>query len=121
MVQQKRIRLVSMRIQVQYLALLTGSGIQRCLSCGRSQRRSLDSKLLWLWGKPAAVVLIRPLPSLGTFICHGCSRKEKRKNTFDIAPSKKPKFSSFMILALLDSRERLCVSITKVDSGLQLL
>ena len=31
------------------------------MSCGEARRRSLDTALLWLWYKPAATALIRPL------------------------------------------------------------
>ena len=31
------------------------------MSCAVGHRRGSDPKLLWLWGRPAAVALIRPL------------------------------------------------------------
>ena len=31
------------------------------MSCGVGQRRASDPALLWLWCRPAATVLIRPL------------------------------------------------------------
>ena len=31
------------------------------MSCGVGHRRGLDPKLLWLWHRPAATALIRPL------------------------------------------------------------
>ena len=36
-----------------------GSGV--AISCGVGCRRGLDPELLWLWPRPAAVALIRPL------------------------------------------------------------
>ena len=56
-----RIRLVSLRMWVQSLALLSGLRIWHCheLSC-RSQMRS-DLALLWLWRRPVVAALIRPL------------------------------------------------------------
>ena len=64
--QQKRIRLVSTRMQVQFLALLSGLGIWRhCKLCCK------------LWCRLTAVALIPP-PSLGTSICHGHSPKKQK-------------------------------------------
>ena len=69
----------SMRIRVQPLALLSGSGIQNChkLWC-KSQT--------WL-GPHVAVAVAQAgsyssdsTPSLGTSICCGCGPKEKKKN-----------------------------------------
>ena len=31
------------------------------MSCGVARRNSLDTELLWLWSRPAATALIRPL------------------------------------------------------------
>ena len=46
-----------MRMQVQSLSSLSGFRIQRCsdLQCGSALA------LLWLWHRPAATALIRPL------------------------------------------------------------
>ena len=40
-----------------------GWGVQSgvAVSCGVGHRRGLDPALLWLWRRPAAVALIRPL------------------------------------------------------------
>ena len=61
MVQQKRIQLGTMRLQVQSLALLSGlrSGITG--HCGVGCRHGLGLALLWLWLWPALVALIGPL------------------------------------------------------------
>ena len=56
MAQQKRMRLASMRMQVQSLALLGGSGV--ILRCGVGHRYGSDPILLWLWHRLVAVVLI---------------------------------------------------------------
>jgi len=65
MVQQKRIRLETMRLRVQSLALLSGLRIWHChemqCRCGVGCRRGSDLALLWLWHRLAAVALIRPL------------------------------------------------------------
>ena len=52
-------RLVSMRMQVRYLALLSGLRIQRC--CELWFRWGSDPTLLWLWCGLAAAAPIRPL------------------------------------------------------------
>ena len=44
-------------------------------SRGVRHRHISDPALLWLWHRPAAVALNRPL---GTFICQGCSLKKKK-------------------------------------------
>ena len=60
--QRKRTPLVSMRMGVQSLALLSGSRIWRCreLWC-RSDPRGSDPALLWLWWRPAAAAPVQPL------------------------------------------------------------
>ena len=58
-VQQKRIRLVFMRMQAQSLALLSGSGIQCCHELW--QGHGSDHVLLWLWYGLTAVAPIQPL------------------------------------------------------------
>ena len=81
MVQWKRIQLVSMRVWVQPLASLSGSGIQQCceLRYWSEMRHSLDPALLWLWYKPEAVAN-NLIPSLGTSIWRRCRpRKQKVK------------------------------------------
>ena len=61
MAQWKRIRLVSMRMQVPSLDSLSGLGIQCCRELCVGHRLSLDPALLWLWGRPGATAPIRPL------------------------------------------------------------
>ena len=57
-----RIWLVSMRLLVQSLALLSGLRIHHSHElCCWLQTRCLDPMSLWLWYKPAAAALIRPL------------------------------------------------------------
>src|SRR5512136_595540 len=50
-----------MRLRVRSLPLLSGLTIRRCLSCGVGCRRGSDPALLWLWHRPVATALIRPL------------------------------------------------------------
>ena len=60
--QQKRTQLVSMRMQVQSLASLSGLRIQHCpVSCGVGCRCSLDLVAVCLWHRLAATALIRTL------------------------------------------------------------
>ena len=59
--QRKQIWLGTKRLQVQSLASLSGLRIQRCPELWYSCRRSSDPALLWLWCRPAAVVLTGPL------------------------------------------------------------
>ena len=48
------------------------------MSCGIGYRHSLDQVLLWLWLWPASYSS-DSFPTLGTFICHRCGRKSKKK------------------------------------------
>ena len=61
-VQQKRIRLGTMRFRVQSLTLLSELRIQCCHELCVGRRCSLDLALLWLWYRPEAIALIRSLP-----------------------------------------------------------
>ena len=51
------------------------------MSCGVGHRRSSDPTLLWLWGRPAATALIRPLawePPYATGAALEKARKKKK-------------------------------------------
>ena len=61
MAQLKQIRLGTMRLQVRSLASLSGLRIWCCRELCVGRRRGSDPKLLWLWCRPAATALIRPL------------------------------------------------------------
>ena len=63
MAQWKWIWLLSMRMQVWYLALALLSGIRIwcCHGYGIGHRCSLDPILLWLWHKPMAASVFWPL------------------------------------------------------------
>ena len=45
----------SMRMQIQFLALLSGLRSGIAVSCGVGHRRGLDLEWLWLWRRLAAV------------------------------------------------------------------
>jgi len=79
MAQRKHIWLVSMRTQVQSLALLSGLRIQRCMSSGVGHRCGLDPALLWLclWYRPAATAMIQPLAWEPP--CASTLKKKKKK------------------------------------------
>ena len=83
MAQRKQNQLVSMRMQVQSLASISGSGNPRCheLWC-RSQ--------MWL-KSPVAVAVVsagscssNSAPSLGTSMCRRCGPKKQRKRKKEI-------------------------------------
>ena len=50
-----------MRLWVRPLALLSGVRLWRAMRCGVGCRRSWDPALLWLWHRPVATALMRPL------------------------------------------------------------
>ena len=54
-------QLISTRMQVPSLALLSGLRMQRCHELCPDHRHSLDLVWLWLWRRPAAAALIRSL------------------------------------------------------------
>ena len=52
-----------------------GSGV--AVSWGVSRRRGADLALLWLWCRPAAVALIRPLAWDPSYAADGALEKDK--------------------------------------------
>ena len=80
-----------MRLRVQSLPLLSGLTIRRCreLWC-RSQTRlgGSDPVLLWLWCRPVAAALIRPLAweppyAVGSTL-EKAKRQKKKKDTMKL-------------------------------------
>ena len=73
-----------MRTKVQSLVSLSGlrKGANVAVNCGVDRRRGSDPTLLWLWLRPAAVALIRPLawesPYAGG-VALKIKKKKKRK------------------------------------------
>ena len=59
---------------------IKGSGI--AMSCGEGCRRGWDPTLLWLWCKPAAVALIRPLVWEPPYAMDVGLKRQKKKKTF---------------------------------------
>ena len=60
------------------------------MSCGVGDRRSLDPTLLWLWRRPLATALIRPLawelPYAAGAALEKAKRKKENKNNSEILP-----------------------------------
>ena len=50
------------------------------MSCGVGCRRGSDPTLLWLWGRPAATALIRPLAWEPPYATGEALEKAKRQN-----------------------------------------
>ena len=69
--QWKRIRLGTMRLWVQSLALL--------MSCGVGRRHASDLELLWLWCRWALVALIRPLAWEHPYAAGAALKSKKEK------------------------------------------
>ena len=81
--QLKQIWLGTMRLQVGFLALLSGLRIQCCMSCGVGHRCCSDLALLWLCWRLAATALIRPLawgPPYAT--CAALKKTKENRETF---------------------------------------
>ena len=69
-----------MRLRVQSLASLSGSGIWLAVSCGIGQRCSSDPEVLWLQHKLATAAAVQPLAwELPYATGVGLERKEGRK------------------------------------------
>ena len=55
--------------------------VEDLVSCGVGHRHSLDPELPWLWRRPAAIALIRPL-TWGLPHAAGAALKSKKRNVF---------------------------------------
>ena len=96
------------------------------MSCGVGHRHGLDLVLLWLWYKPAAVALIRPLAWEPTYAAGVALKKKKSKKkkivvniyrncTDDIL------YETLLILQLLPSLEIVSGSSAHTDMFLYFL
>ena len=91
------------------------------MSCGVGCRRSLDPKLLWLWLRPAAVALIRPLgwePPYAVGMALEMQKDKKKVDLvwFEYCNSGFPVFSIGMkYLSLLPHFQSICVICPKVN------
>ena len=57
------------------------------MSCGGDHRRSWDLVLLWLWHRPAATALIRPLawePPYATGVALKSQKQKQKKKSMSI-------------------------------------
>ena len=78
--------IVSLRMQVLSLDLLSGLRIWHCHSCSIGPKWCSDPELLWLWCRPAAVAPIPPLawePPYATGVALKRKRKKKRGEKCD--------------------------------------
>ena len=75
--QRKQIWLGTMRLRVSSLPSLSGLRILRCPELWCRFRRGSDLVLLWLWRRPVATVLIRPLAWEPPYDV-GCSPKRQK-------------------------------------------
>ena len=76
-------QLVSNRMWVRALASLSGLRIRHCLELCVGCRHSSDLALLWLWHRPAAVALIRPLAQELPYATGAVKEKLKIVNCLD--------------------------------------
>ena len=56
-----------------------GWGSSDAMRCGVGHRCNLDPVLLWLWGRPAAVALIRLLAQELPHAAGGALKRERKK------------------------------------------
>ena len=85
-----RTQLVSMKIQVQSLALLSGLRICIGTSCGVDRECSSDLGLLWLRRGPEAATLIQPLAWEPPYAAGVALKKKERKKKERIEKSHSP-------------------------------
>ena len=88
MVQQKQIRLGTMRLWIQSLALLGGLRIWRCHELWYRTQMQLGSGIAVSLAQ-AGSNCSDQTPSLGTSICYGCSPKKKKKPARDAPQGKR--------------------------------
>ena len=88
MVQQKPIRLGTMRLRIGPWPCSVGSSV--ALSCGVGRRHGSDMAWLWLWYRPAAAARIRPLAWEPPYAAGAALKKQKIK----IKKNKVPQFNS---------------------------
>ena len=74
--EQKRIRLVTVRLRVWSLASLSGLRIQCCSELWFRLQKWLGSDTAVAWASSFSSNLT---PSLGTSMCHGCGPKKKKE------------------------------------------
>ena len=72
--------LVSLRMQVQSLALLSGLRIWPCLKLQRRSQMWLDVALLWLWHRRTAAALIQPLAWKHPYATGMALKRKKERN-----------------------------------------
>ena len=72
------------------LASLSGLRISVAMSCGVVHRYGSDLALLWLWCRPAATALIRPVawePPYATGVALKRQKKKKKKKERKLVPN----------------------------------
>ena len=75
----KRIWLVSMRMHVWSLVLLSGLRIWFAMSCGVGHRCSSDPALLWLWCRPGATAPIQSLALEPPYAIATALKRQKKR------------------------------------------
>ena len=87
-----------MKMRVQSLASLSGSGARVAMSCGVGRRCSSDPVLLWLW--PAATALIRPLawePPYAAGVAQEMAKRQKKQKK---TPTVREDFMCMLVFTL---------------------
>ena len=67
-----------MRLRVGSLASLSGLGSGVAVTCGVDHRQDSDPALLWLWCRPVAVALTRPLAWEPPYAVCAAVKRERR-------------------------------------------
>ena len=76
-----------MRLGVRSLALLSGLRLQHCHELWCRLQMGSDPALLWLWYRPVAMALIRPLawePPYATGAAQEMAKRHTQKKLYEI-------------------------------------
>ena len=85
MAQWKQIQLVSMRMRFDPWPHSVGWESSIAVSCGVGCRRASDPELLWLWRRPEATALIRPLAWELPYAAGAALKRKKKKKKKTVA------------------------------------
>ena len=107
MAQQKRIRLVSMRVWVRFLASLGRLRIQCAVNCGVGGKRDLDLALLWAVALPGSGSS-DSTPSLGYAMGAALKKQNENNNNNDKSHKHTLQHSNPVLRFLSRKNECLC-------------
>ena len=88
------------------------------MSCGGGRRRGSDPVWLWLWCRPAAVALIRPLAWEPPYAMGAALKRQKQKRTNESKQASKQASKPALFLWLCHIRTTSCNQEPPISCGL---